>query len=108
MTRYLVVYYSWSGTTERVATAVAESLGADVEPIRDVEPTGVLGIVTRGVGSALGMRGYVHPCKKRPEDYDLVVVGMPVWALNVPPSVCAWLERERGGLRHPAGGGPGR
>jgi multimeric flavodoxin WrbA len=98
MARCLVVYYSWTGYTQKVAWNLAERLDADVERIRDVNPRGVLGHVAFGVESALEIPGKIVPGSKRPADYDVVVIGTPVWALNVPPPVRAWLERESGEL----------
>jgi flavodoxin len=79
--RTLIVYYSRTGTTEKMANLLAERLGADLEPL--VDPTSRAGI--KGFWSAAKdartqatpeLGALVH----NPEDYDLVLVGTPVWA----------------------------
>jgi menaquinone-dependent protoporphyrinogen IX oxidase len=96
--RILVAYYSRSGRTKRLARAVAAALAADVEEIRDpTDRAGVLGFLRSGVEAyARVLAGVEHP-RRDPGDYDVVVVGTPVWAMSVssPVRTYLWHERER-------------
>ncbi len=94
--RILVVHYSRTGRTRRIAEALAEALGADVEPIRDpADRRGVAGYLRSGLESLLAASGPIERPAHDPGRYDLVVVGTPVWATGVSTPVRTWLWRER-------------
>ena len=97
--RTLVVYYSRSGTTRELAKAIAQALGADVEEIADPTPrAGVLGFMVSGFQSVTKREAPIRPRVKDPRDYDLVVLGTPVWASNMSSPMRAYLGAARGRL----------
>lgn len=79
MTKILVVTYSRTGTTLRVASEIAEALSADVHEIEEVIDRrgwrgwlrGSIESLTRGLPS---IQQTLHLT-----DYDLVILGTPVW-----------------------------
>ena len=81
--RSLVVYYSQSGTTEKVANIIQKKTGADIERIETVNPySGDMGAIA---GAFMGERrdGKVRdlkPMKAKVADYDTIYVGYPIWA----------------------------
>jgi flavodoxin len=93
--RTLIVFYSLTGTTRRVAEALAAELGAEVEEIRcrKYRP-GFFGFWRAGYASWKSKIPEIEPPKHKPSDYDLVVVGGPVWAWNACTPVRAYLMRE--------------
>ena len=95
--RTLVVYYSRSGTTRDVAHAIARAMGAEVEEIVDTTPrSGPFGYFWSAVESSLEIAPSIQAGKRDPRDYDLVIVGTPVWASNVSTPVRAYLSERRG------------
>ncbi|MBN1274674.1 flavodoxin [Candidatus Woesearchaeota archaeon] len=107
----LVAYYSRTGNTQKVGRAIAKRLGADADDIIDRTPRkGLIGWL-RGGRDALRKRLTIITTKKRPEDYDLVIIGTPVWAATLAPAARTYLAEHR--LRKVAffctyGGKPGR
>lgn len=103
MKRILVVYYSQSGHTEWVAQRIAACCNADLERIRDQQSRqGVLGYL-RSVGEAtMGRRPTIAPNQRRPSDYDLVILGTPVWCWNVASPVRTWIAENHRELRNVA------
>lgn len=95
MPRSLVVYYSLTGTNRRVAEALARDLGADLDPIEDVRPRRFLGVL-RGVLEALASGVPAIRYGKDPAQYELVVVGGPVWGRSVAPPLRAYLPTRTG------------
>ena len=81
--RSLVVYYSQSGTTEKVANIIQKKTGADIERIETVNPySGVMGAIA---GAFMGERRDgkfrdLKPMKAKVADYDTIYVGYPIWA----------------------------
>jgi flavodoxin len=97
--KVLVVYYSRTGATRRLAEALANALQADIEPITDRENrSGIFGYL-RSVAESLQKRGAsITPMNTDPASYDLVVVGTPVWAWSVSSPVRSYLAAYRGHL----------
>jgi flavodoxin len=103
MDRTLVAYYSLSGHTRTVATAIAERCGADLEAVRERHPpTGFHGLLRIGWQALTGRRAQLCPAEHDPADYDLVIIGTPVWAASVPPAMRTWLREHGTGLRRVA------
>jgi flavodoxin len=84
----LVLYYTRSGNTRRIAEVVAAALKADIEEIRGtVAYSGMLGLVRGGVAAAKGKPSGIEALQHDPAAYDLVVLGQPVWAAHPVPAV---------------------
>ncbi|WP_277182923.1 hypothetical protein [Caballeronia sp. BR00000012568055] len=99
----LVVCYSRTGTTRAVAVALAKCLHADFEEIIEpVDRSGVLGYVRSIVDALLSRKGLIKPMRYDPAQYDVVVIGTPVWAGTMSTPVRSWLCRNRRELRRVA------
>ena len=76
----LVVYYSRTGNTRLVAETIAEGLNADIEEIEDKKDrTGAFGYLRSGYEAIFKKLTEIQPNNKKTEEYDLVIVGSPVW-----------------------------
>ena len=97
----LVLYFTRTGNTKLIAEAVAETLRADVEAFDDgTDYSGVLGFLKGGKDAFTGRTTDLSPLRHSPDDYDLVVIGQPVWAARPVPAVNALAAR------HPMNGRP--
>lgn len=99
--RSLVVYFTRSGNTTKVAEEIAAALGADIELLKDgVNRGGPIGFVKSGREARSGAMVNLEPLAHDPSTYDLVVVGTPVWARMVSSPVNTFLRTaERGNTR---------
>lgn len=83
----LVLYYSYSGKTERIATEHAEQIGAHCIALKDQKlPSTVSAYV---FGSFRAMRrklAKLQPVSIDWEKYDNVVIALPIWAGNPAPA----------------------
>jgi len=88
----LIVFYSRSGTTRRVAQALAEALQCCLEEITEPKPrTGFLGYLRSLLEARRKRPATIAPQKHDVSSYDLVVVGTPVWAWSVSSPVRTYL-----------------
>jgi len=94
--KILVVYYSRTGNTRKVAEAIAAGLGADVEEVIDTtNRRGPIGAVRAGKDAVLKRPAAIEEAQKAPASYRLVVVGTPVWAGTMCSAVRTYLAREK-------------
>lgn len=95
MSRILVAYYSRSGNTKHVAEQLAHSLGADVEVIVDhVVRTGPLGYLRSVFDGTFRHYADIAASTHDPSDYQLVLVGSPVWNRSISSPTRAYLARH--------------
>ena len=78
--RTLIVYYTRTGTTRKLANALATELRADIEEIRcDRYRPGGLRYLRAGYDSLQGNMPPIEMSQISPTEYDLVLIGAPVW-----------------------------
>ena len=83
----LVVYYSRTGNAKFAAETVAAELGSDIEEIIDLRSReGKIGWISAGRDASKEKCTQIAPTKRVPQDYDLLIIGTPVWAWR---PVCA-------------------
>jgi flavodoxin len=91
--RSLVVYYSRSGNTRFVAEKISQEIGADTEEIIDKKKRkGLLGFILSGYDATRGRVTKIAEMERSPKDYDLVVVGTPMWNKRITPAVRTYLR----------------
>ncbi len=92
--RALVVYYSLTGTTRRVAGALAKELSADVEDIRCARyRTGFPGVLRCGMDSWMGRLPAIGAPRQDLSEFDVIVVGGPIWSFHAATPVRAYLKK---------------
>lgn len=92
--RTLVVYYSLSGNTRAIATVIARELGADLEEIGcGTYSAGGWSYIRAAIDSLRGKLPPIEPISRSPAEYDLVVIGGPVWASHLATPARAFLQR---------------
>lgn len=106
MGKVLVAFYSSAGTTRKAGQAIAEALAADVEDIQEVHPRHfdvkgpgglgkIVGIIVGGAEAGLGLSRPILPSQHNPADYDLVVIGTPIWNARLTGPVRSYIQRHR-------------
>ena len=92
----LIAYYSRTRTTKKVAEMLAQKLGAEIEEIKDtVDRSGIKGYFISGRDAMKRRLTKIEPLKLNPEEYDLVIVGTPVWAGNMSPAVRTYFAENK-------------
>jgi len=95
----LVVYYSRTGNTRKVAGHIGEELEAPLEQVVDLNARpGVWGFFRAGIHARSKRLTHLRRLQFHPADFDLVVVGTPVWAWTMTPAIRTYLTRHKGEL----------
>lgn len=93
----LVVWYSRTGMTRRVADEIVGLTGWDRDEIVDTSDRRGLRGWLRAAWDARRRRSTsLRPAERAPSTYDLVVIGTPVWAACVSPPVATYLRMHAG------------
>ena len=83
----LVVYYSRTGTTKKVAETISSMIESDIERIIDTKKrAGPFGGLAAAKDAILKRLTKIEATKNDPSDYDLVIIGTPIWvgAMSAP------------------------
>lgn len=91
----VIVYFTVSGHTQAAAESVAAALGADLERIEAAKPlpSNLFALLAVGGFAATMKRAWAaRPAALKFGDYDLVIIGTPIWAWSLNPVVRGWLR----------------
>lgn len=90
----LIAYYSRSGVTRAAAGAIAAALrqtgqvDVTIEEIVDTTSRkGILGYLAAGKDASLGRGTIIAPPAASPAEFDVLIVGTPVWAFTLAAAV---------------------
>lgn len=98
--KILIVYYSRTGRTKKLAENLMTMFSCDIEEIVDIKPG--KGILTFLSGRKDAVLKNLTPIKKaelNPEEYDIIILGSPVWASHVTPAVRTYIEQYKDKFR---------
>jgi flavodoxin len=102
MNKILIVYYSRTGTTKKVAEVIKEKLGpacagrCDIEEIISAKNrSGVIGYILSGKEATQKTPAEIKPTTKNPDDYDLIILGTPVWAWNISSPMRTYIMQNK-------------
>ena len=90
----LIVYYSLTGNTRFIAETIQEILKADIQeikPIKDVKPKGAMKYFWGGYKATMKKKPSLEPVENDPKDYDMIIIGTPVWAWTIAPPIRSFL-----------------
>ncbi len=93
--KILIAYYSRTGTTKKLADQLAEKLGADCEEIIDKKNRqGAIGWLMAGRDGISEKLTEINEQKYNPGDYDLVIIGTPVWSGKCAAAIRTYLKNN--------------
>lgn len=88
----LIAYYSRTGNTKKLAELINYALNGDIEEIiEDKDRSGIIGYILAGKDAILRRITKIQNINSNLSEYDIVIVGTPVWAGQVPPAVRTFL-----------------
>jgi flavodoxin len=91
----LVVYYTRTGNAKFIAETIASNIGAEMEEIVDLKKrSGPIGFLTGGKDATQGKETEIGKIKYLPQDYDLIVIGTPVWSSSPTPAIRTYINHN--------------
>jgi len=95
MSKILIVYYSLTGNTRFIADALNDSIEADIleiKPIKELNADSSSRFVWGGYQSTMKKKPKLVDFDIDPLEYDLIILGTPVWAWNISPPMRSFLS----------------
>jgi menaquinone-dependent protoporphyrinogen IX oxidase len=93
--RTLIIYYSRTGTTATIARALADRLDSDTREIScDRYTGGIIRYLLAGYDSVRGNLPEIEMAEVAAEQYDLVLIGTPIWTSHPALPIRTFLDRK--------------
>ena len=92
-----IVYYSMHGNVRYVSEKVAKELGADLIeliPVKAYPDKGAMQFLWGGSAVTFKKKPDLEPYSFNASDYDLVIIGTPVWASSFTPPLRTFFENN--------------
>lgn len=97
----LVVYYSRTDITKKLAQTIASQTNADIEEIiPKVNYQGKLGYARGGKDAITEKIIDLKPTKYNPNDYEIIYLGAPVWASKAANPLISYLKQNEGKFKN--------
>lgn len=95
----LVVFYSRTGSTKKIANSLAKKLNADLDEIVDHNHRrGFIGIISSCIAVAKQKLTAIST-KKDPKNYDLVIIATPIWVGTITPAVLTYVTQFKSQIK---------
>ncbi|SCY91178.1 flavodoxin family protein [Alkaliphilus peptidifermentans] len=91
----IVVYYSFEGNTKLMAEVMAEAIGADllgIKPVKEMKSKGFSKYLWGGSQVIMSKKPELEPLNLDPANYDVIIIGTPVWAWTYVPPIATLLD----------------
>jgi flavodoxin len=94
--KILITYYSRTNITEKIAKTIQTNLDCDIEEIIDLKNrSGPFGWIKSCIDAIRQNSTDIKSIEKDPSDYDLVIIGTPVWASTMASGVLTYLKENK-------------
>jgi len=99
----LVLFYSRTGTTKKIAELISEKLSCDYEEIFDTKNRqGFFGWLRSGKDAMRKKLTILKEINKNPALYDLIIIGTPIWASNMSPPIRTYITQNKDNIKNVA------
>jgi len=96
----LVLFYSFSGNTRKLAVKKAAETGADIEEILETKKMSVLKAYVIGAYKAMKRKKTeIQPIKAQLNNYEKIIIMAPVWAATPAPAFNSIVEQLPAGKK---------
>ena len=100
MKKILIVFYSRTGTTKKVADKLKELLNADIEEVVDTKHRfGLISYLVAVKEATMKKLTTISKIKKKIKNYKIVIIGTPVWAHTISVPIRTFLNENKQELK---------
>ncbi len=93
----LIIFYSRTKTTKKVAQVIFKKIGGDIEEIIDSKNRkGPVGYFLSGRDATLKNVTSIKKIKKNPSKYDVIIIGTPIWAFTMSTPIRTYIHQNKG------------
>lgn len=92
----IIVYYSLDGNVKLLSETISSEIGADLLPLKlkkEIKSDSFMKYFWGGKQVVMKEIPELEPVDFNPENYDLIILGTPVWAANYTPALRSFLEK---------------
>lgn len=84
----LLIYYSYTGSTRKIAQKIAEEQNAEVLELKEVKKRSKVGAYIAGSFAAMRhKKANLEPFDTYWETFDKIIIAMPIWAGSPAPAM---------------------
>ena len=99
----LVVFYSRSGNTKKIAEDISNKMKCDIEEIIDTKSRkGIIEWLRSGSDARARRLTEIQKVKYDPNKYALISIGTPVWAGLMAPAVRTYINQNKNNFKNVA------
>ena len=92
----LIVYYSRTGRTKKIAEKIQSALNCEIERIQDAKSReGMLGWLSAGRDAGKKSTTELRSVQKNPSDYNIVIIGSPTWNGRVSVPIRTYIQQHQ-------------
>lgn len=92
----LIIYYSRTGITKKVAEQLQGAFQADIEEVFDtIDRSGVKGYILSGRDASFNIAARIKEIKSNLKEYDLIIIGTPIWAFTMATPIRSLILQEK-------------
>ena len=96
----LIVYYSRTGTNEKLAQIIQARLNCDMEKIiSKINYRGIFGYLRGGRAAMKKQTSEIEPTKFNPQNYDLTIILAPLWGGVIPPPAREYIAQNKNNFK---------
>ena len=91
----LIVFYSRSGITRKVAEQLRDNLDCDIEELIDKKDrSGSLGYMRSVINSLRKSPANLEKIENDPSNYELIIIGTPVWTMKMSTPIRTYINQN--------------
>ena len=93
----LVVFYSRTGRTNKIAKSISTEMNCEYEEIIDTKKRKgrIIGFIKSGFAATREKLTIIKEIQKDPELYDVVILGTPIWNKRMTPAIRTYITENK-------------
>lgn len=100
MSKILIIFYSRLGNTRKIAFDISVRIESDIEEIIDYKKrNGIINNIIGILDASIKNKTQIKEINYNLENYDLIILGTPLWACKITPAIRTFLEKYQQNIK---------